>query len=40
MSAAEITVKLEGKELWKVEAMKADDPTGSYYGVNELPSEE
>jgi hypothetical protein len=37
MSAAEITVKLEGKELWKVEAMKADDPTGSYYGVNELP---
>jgi hypothetical protein len=37
MSAAEITVKLDGKELWAVEAMKADDPTGSYYGVNELP---
>ncbi len=38
MSAAEITVKLEGKVLWRAEALKADDPTGSYYGVNELPS--
>jgi hypothetical protein len=40
MSAAEITVKMAGKELWKAEAMKADDPAGSYYGVNELPSDE
>ncbi|MCI0358429.1 MAG: hypothetical protein L0211_08100 [Planctomycetaceae bacterium] len=40
MSAAQITVKLDGKELWTVEAMKADDPTLSYYGVNELASDE
>jgi hypothetical protein len=40
MSAAEITVTMGGKELWKAEAMKADDPAGSYYGVNELPTEE
>jgi hypothetical protein len=39
MSAAEITVTMARKELWKAEAMKADDPTGSYYGVNELPSD-
>lgn len=40
MSAAEISVKLDGKQLWQAEAMKADDPTGSYYGVNELPAAE
>ncbi len=40
MSAAAITVKLDGKQLWTVDAMKADDPKGSYYGVNELPAEE
>jgi hypothetical protein len=39
MSAAEITVKLDGKALWQAEAMKAEDPTGSYYGVNELPAD-
>jgi len=40
MSAAEITVTMGSKELWKAEAVKADDPAGSYYGVNELPTEE
>ena len=40
MSAAEITIKFDGKKLWTVEAMKADDPAGSYYGVNELADQD
>jgi hypothetical protein len=40
LSAAEVVVRLDQKEVWRAEAMKADDPTAPYYGVNELPSEE
>jgi hypothetical protein len=40
LSAAEITVRMGDKELWRAEALKADDPRGPYYGVNELPSTE
>jgi hypothetical protein len=45
MSAAEIVVRTDDvvrtteKELWRAEAMKADNPRATYYGVNELPSD-
>jgi hypothetical protein len=33
-------VRLDEKEIWRADALKADDPTGPYYGVNELPTVE
>lgn len=45
LSAAEIKVhladkELGDKELWRADAVKADDPQASYYGVNELADPE
>jgi hypothetical protein len=40
LSAAEIVVRGDDKVMWRAEAMKADDPRASYYGVNELPDSE
>jgi hypothetical protein len=40
LSAAELIVRQSDKEIWRADALKADDPTGSYYGVNELPTDE
>ena len=39
LSAAEVTVRLNDKEIWRVEAKTANDPRATYYGVNELPGE-
>jgi hypothetical protein len=40
LSAAEIVVRMGEREIWRAEAMKADDPRAVYYGVNELPDGE
>jgi hypothetical protein len=39
LSAAEVTVRLDDKEIWRAEAKTANDPRATYYGVNELPEE-
>jgi hypothetical protein len=40
LSAAEIVVLSGQRELWRAEAMKADNPQATYFGVNELPDGE